>query len=102
LQKTVQYLTACKGIASTVTSGLILPVTFKPAPVMLTVPKHRWLMQVYAQDVLQRLEEIKATITSQCGRVLKMDSQKRSPESWQDTAMAPLPGQPMLAMSMDR
>ena len=77
LQKTVQYLTACKGIASAVTSGLILPVTFEPAPAMLTVPKHRWLMQVYAQDVLQRLEEIKATITSQCGRVLKMDSTKK-------------------------
>ncbi|KAK2874526.1 hypothetical protein Q8A67_021679 [Cirrhinus molitorella] len=38
---------------------------------------HRWLMQVYAQDVLQRLDEIKATITSQYGRILKMDSTKK-------------------------
>ncbi|XP_016104551.1 uncharacterized protein [Sinocyclocheilus grahami] len=77
LQKTVQYLTDCKGIASAVMSSLILPVTFEPAPSMPSVPKHRWLMQVYAQDVLQRLDEIKATITSQYGRILKMDSTKK-------------------------
>lgn len=34
-------------------------------------------MQVYAQDILQRLYEIKATITSQYGRILKMDSTKK-------------------------
>lgn len=68
LQKTVQYLTDCKGIASAVTSSLILPVTFEPLPTMPSVPKHWWLMQVYAQDVLQRLDEIKAAITSQYGR----------------------------------
>ncbi|XP_016333324.1 uncharacterized protein LOC107681530 [Sinocyclocheilus anshuiensis] len=44
---------------------------------MPSVPKHRWLMQVYAQDVLQRLDEMKATITSQYGRILKMDSTKK-------------------------
>ncbi|XP_016305120.1 uncharacterized protein LOC107660364 [Sinocyclocheilus anshuiensis] len=49
LQNTVQYLTDCKGIASAVMSSLILPVTFEPAPSMPSVPKHRWLMQVYAQ-----------------------------------------------------
>ncbi|KAK1875450.1 Sarcoplasmic/endoplasmic reticulum calcium ATPase 2, partial [Dissostichus eleginoides] len=65
MQKTVQYLQDCKGIASAVTSGLILPMPFDPASAMPPVPKHRWLMQVYAQDVLQRLDEIKATITSQ-------------------------------------
>ncbi|KAI9518048.1 hypothetical protein NQZ68_041538 [Dissostichus eleginoides] len=70
MQKTVQYLQDCKGIASAVTSGLILPMPFDPASAMPPVPKHRWLMQVYAQDVLQRLDEIKATITSQYGRIL--------------------------------
>ncbi|KAK1887156.1 S-adenosylmethionine synthase [Dissostichus eleginoides] len=76
MQKTVQYLQDCKGIASAVTSGLILPMPFDPAPAMPPVPKHRWLMQVYAQDVLRRLDEIKATITSH-GRILKMDSTKK-------------------------
>ncbi|KAI9533664.1 hypothetical protein NQZ68_021438 [Dissostichus eleginoides] len=77
MQKTLQYLQDCKGIASAVTSGLILPMPFDPVPAMPPVPKHRWLMQVYAQDVLQRLDEIKATITSQYGRILKMDSTKK-------------------------
>ncbi len=77
LQKTVQYLTDCKGTASAVTSSLILPVTFEPAPSMPSVPKHWWLMQVYTQYVQQRLDEIKATITSQYGRILKMDSTKK-------------------------
>lgn len=77
LHKTVQYLTDCKGIASAVRSGLILPVRYEPVPTMPHVPKHRWLMQVYAQDVLQRLDEIKASITSLYGRILKMDSTKK-------------------------
>lgn len=54
-----------------------MPVSFEHPPAMLPVPKHRWLMQVYAQDVLQRLDEVKASITSLFGRVLKMDSTKK-------------------------
>ncbi len=77
LQKTVQYLKDCKWIASAVNSSLILPVTFETAPSMPSVPKHRWLMQVYAQYVLQRLDEIKATITSQYGQIFKMESTKK-------------------------
>ncbi|XP_013856580.1 uncharacterized protein LOC106512530, partial [Austrofundulus limnaeus] len=77
LQKTVQYMTDFDGINSAVKVGLIRPVCFPSPPAMLPVPKHRWLMQVYAQDVLQRLDDIKATITSQFGRILKMDSTKK-------------------------
>lgn len=77
LQKTVQYMTDFDGINSAVKAGLIRPVCFTSPPTMLPVPKHRWLMQVYAQDVLQRLDDIKATITSQFGRILKMDSTKK-------------------------
>ncbi|AWP12529.1 Hypothetical protein SMAX5B_015351 [Scophthalmus maximus] len=68
---------------------------------MRPVPKHRWLMQVYAQDVLQRLDEVKAAITSQYGRILKWIRPKRWLESLPDIAMAPLPGQPTSEMSMD-
>ncbi|KAF6715537.1 hypothetical protein FQA47_016411 [Oryzias melastigma] len=77
LKKTVQYLTDCTSLAMAVKKGLINPVTFSPPPPMPTVPKHRWLMQVYAQDVLQRLTEIKAAVTSIYGRILKMDSTKK-------------------------
>eukprot|EP00064_Thunnus_orientalis_P006172 superscaffoldBa00000631_g6188 len=78
LQKTVQYLTDCRGIAVAVTLGLILLVTFEPASAMPPVPKYWWLMQVYGQDVLQRLDEIKAAFTSQYGRSLKIDSTKKA------------------------
>ncbi|RVE55461.1 hypothetical protein OJAV_G00236090 [Oryzias javanicus] len=77
LKKTVQYLTDCISLAMAVKRSLINPVTFSPPPPMPTVPKHRWLMQVYAQDVLQRLTEIKAAVTSIYGRILKMDSTKK-------------------------
>lgn len=35
-------------------------------------------MQVYTKDVMQRLVDIKASITSQFGRVLKMDLTKKA------------------------
>ncbi|XP_023815154.2 uncharacterized protein LOC110013889 [Oryzias latipes] len=77
LKKTVQYLTDCKQVKGAVEKGLIRPVTFSPPPPMPTVPKHRWMMQVYAQDVLQRLTEVKASVTSTYGRILKLDSTKK-------------------------
>ncbi|CAL8292404.1 unnamed protein product [Arctogadus glacialis] len=75
LGKTIQFLSAYRGVA--ISSGLILPVPLGDLPVMPAVPKHRWLMQVYAQDVLGRLDEVKASITSLFGQVLKMDSTKK-------------------------
>jgi len=77
LQKVVQFLTDCQSFRKGITAGLVMPVSFEHPPAMLPVPKHRWLMQVYAQDVLQRLDEVKASITSLFGRVLKMDSTKK-------------------------
>ncbi|CAL8406944.1 unnamed protein product [Arctogadus glacialis] len=77
LGKTIQFLTAYRGVARAISSGLILPVPLGDLPVMPAVPKHRWLMQVYAQDVLGRLDEVKASITSLFGQVLKMDSTKK-------------------------
>lgn len=52
-------------------------MTFEPVPSMPSVPKHLWLMQVYGQDILQRLDESKATITLQYGWILKIDSNKK-------------------------
>lgn len=69
LQKTVQYLTDCKGFAH--------PVKFQSPPAMLSLPKHCWLRQVFALDVLHRMNEIKTSITSKFGRVLKMCSTKK-------------------------
>ncbi|XP_062395732.1 uncharacterized protein LOC134083423 [Sardina pilchardus] len=77
LCKQIQFLTDYRGLARAVSSGLISPIPLGDLPVMPVVPKHRWLMQIYAQDVLSRLEEVKASITSLFGQVIKMDSTKK-------------------------
>ncbi|XP_076851096.1 uncharacterized protein LOC143501317 [Brachyhypopomus gauderio] len=46
-------------------------------PPMVPVPTPKWLLTVYAQDVLSRLEETKARVTSIYGAILKMDSTKK-------------------------
>jgi len=77
-KKTIQYLGAAKSFKRAATSGLIQPTsTLQEPPPMMPVPQYRWLMQVYIQDVLQRIEEIKASITAVFGRVLKLDSTKK-------------------------
>lgn len=41
-------------------------------------PQFRWLQTVYLRDVLQRLPEVKAALTSTFGSILKMDSTKKA------------------------
>ncbi|KAG5281168.1 hypothetical protein AALO_G00068160 [Alosa alosa] len=77
LQKQVHFRTDFRRLMQAVVSGLKAPVMLGDLPTMLPVPKNRWLMQAYSQDVLSRLKETKASITSQFGRMLKMDSTKR-------------------------
>ena len=71
LETVLHYLTDCSGFSSMVST------TFAEPPERSPVPKHRWLMQVYIQDVLHRLDEMKASITSVFGRILKIDSTKK-------------------------
>lgn len=70
-------MTNCQSLKKASTAGLIRPVVFEEPPRMLPVPQFRWLMQVYLQDVLMRLPDVKAEITSTFGRILKMDSTKK-------------------------
>ena len=42
-----------------------------------TLPKAGWLVTVYCRDVLSRVEEVKAYITSTFGSVLKINSTKK-------------------------
>lgn len=46
-------------------------------PQMVSVPFPAWLLSVYANDVLTRLPEQKAGVTSIYGTILKMDSTKK-------------------------
>ncbi len=52
-------------------------VKFQEPPEPTVVPSCKWLLTVYSQDILTRLDEIHARITSTYGSVLKMDSTKK-------------------------
>ena len=77
LIRNIQYLTDCRPFTTAAASGLVTPIEFDNPPRMTQVPQYKWLIQVYLQDELQRLEIIKAAITSNFGRILKMDSTKK-------------------------
>ena len=49
----------------------------KELPPITPVPKGPWFLAVYVTDVLSRLDEVKAKITSTFGSVLKMESTKK-------------------------
>lgn len=53
------------------------PVTWQKPPPLVPVPSYKWLLTVYSQDILTRLEDIKASLTSTYGSILKMDSTKK-------------------------
>ncbi|RXN21173.1 Epithelial-stromal interaction 1 [Labeo rohita] len=73
-QRVLQYLTACEPFTR---SSLVQPPVFAEPPLLPALPKPKWLLAVYARDVLGRLHEVKAKITSVLGCFLKMDSTKK-------------------------
>ena len=77
LQKSAQYLTDCKYFANAFKSGLTGPLNFQEPPEFVPVPKYKWLLTVYALDIMARMDYVKASITSVYGRILKMDSTKK-------------------------
>ncbi|KAL1269402.1 hypothetical protein QQF64_031691 [Cirrhinus molitorella] len=60
-----------------VTQGTDPSSLVAPLPQMVPVPCPSWLLSVYAKDVLTRLPELKARVTSVYGTILKMDSTKK-------------------------
>ena len=77
LQQTTHYLTDCQTFVQASKKKLVLPQGFEDPPTRPPVPKPAWLLTVYCRDVLTRLEEVKASITSTFGTVLKIDSTKK-------------------------
>lgn len=55
----------------------LLPMVFPEPPQPAVVPSCKWLLSVYSQDILTRMEDIQARITSVYGSILKMDSTKK-------------------------
>lgn len=72
MERVLQYLTACIPFTR---STVVRPSIFAEPPCLPALPK--WLLAVYASDVLSRRHEVKAKITSIFGSVLKMDSTKK-------------------------
>ena len=68
-----RYLTACEPF----TSALIYPHVFSPAPDPPSIPQPQWFSAVYVRDVMSRIDDVKARITSTYGSILKMDSTKK-------------------------
>jgi len=70
LERGVQYITACAPFADCSRQFPNLP----PPPCL---PQPRWLMAVYLRDVMDRVDDVKAKLTSTFGSVLKIDSTKK-------------------------
>ena len=77
LQRTAHYLTDCQTFVEASKRQLVLAPELDEPPSLPTLPKAGWLLTVYCRDVLSRLEEVKAYITSTFGSVLKIDSTKK-------------------------
>ncbi|XP_028461389.1 uncharacterized protein LOC114573402 [Perca flavescens] len=73
-QRVLQYLTACEPFTK---FSVVRPAAFAEPPLSPVLPKPKWLLAVYARDVLGGLHEVEAKITSIIGSVLKMDSTKK-------------------------
>ncbi|KAJ8364716.1 hypothetical protein SKAU_G00135470 [Synaphobranchus kaupii] len=73
MRRSMQYLGECKHFLATGSERRAFP----PPPPMPPVPTPVWLLDVYCYDVLSRLDEVKARVTSIFGSILKMDSTKK-------------------------
>lgn len=59
----------------------LLPTALPEPPEPAVLPSCKWLLSVYSQDILTRLEDVKARITSTYGTILKMDLTKKVKQS---------------------
>ncbi|XP_032362985.1 uncharacterized protein LOC116674905 [Etheostoma spectabile] len=82
LRRAIAYLGVCEQfLALCAVRG-----QFSPPPEMPPLPSAVWLLTVYSHDILARLEEYKARITSTFGSILKMDSTKKVTKKLAGTA----------------
>ncbi|XP_052441426.1 uncharacterized protein LOC127980742 [Carassius gibelio] len=83
LHRLARYTTQCVDFLN---QPGVMPVNFQEPPEPTVVPSCKWLLTVYSQDILTRLDEIHARITSTYGSVLKMDSTKKITKKLAGTA----------------
>ncbi|XP_030216065.1 uncharacterized protein LOC115546731 [Gadus morhua] len=73
MRRSIHYLSVMEPFTST---GVVRQCTPPPKP-SPDVPQYGWLLVVYCHDILSRLEDVKARVTSVFGSILKMDSTKK-------------------------
>ena len=67
------YMSTCQSFQT----SLAEPRAFKQPPPPSRVPTLKWYINIYVRDVLARMEECKAKVTSTLGAILKIDSTKK-------------------------
>ncbi|XP_074506424.1 uncharacterized protein LOC141776613 [Sebastes fasciatus] len=82
MRRAIQYLGVCEQFLALCS----VRGRFPPPPQMPPLPSPIWLLTVYSYDVLTRLDEYKARITSTFGSILKMDSTKKVTKKLAGTA----------------
>ncbi|CAL8307416.1 unnamed protein product [Merluccius merluccius] len=83
LHRVARYTTECVDFLQ---RPELLPMALPEPPEPAVVPSCRWLLSVYSQDILTRLEDIQAKITSTYGTILKMDSTRKITKKLAGTA----------------
>ncbi|XP_077959181.1 uncharacterized protein LOC120819758 [Gasterosteus aculeatus] len=73
MRRAIKYLGVCEPFLALCSARGQIP----PPPEMPPLPSPVWLLTVYSYDVLARLDEYKARITSTFGSIIKMDSTKK-------------------------
>ena len=76
LSRVARYFTACEPFC---TSSIVpnVKIISKHPPEQPQLPRAQWLLTVYIRDVLTRIDDVRAKLTSVFGTVLKMDSTKQ-------------------------
>lgn len=74
LKRVARFTKEC---VSFISKSCLVPQTFEEPPKPVALPSFKWLSVVYSQDILYRLEDIKASITSTYGSILKLDSTRK-------------------------
>lgn len=72
--RAAKYMSAIEPFVAT---SLTVPLTFERPPKRPLLPKPNWFLTVFVRDVVGRIDDVKARITSTYGRILEMDSTKK-------------------------
>lgn len=68
---------ASKYFREAANNGLLTPAQFDDLPEFTKLPTYKCFLTVYVQDILPRIEEIKASVTSTFRSILKLDSTRK-------------------------